>query len=40
MNQVQGSMSEVDSLYEDVKLLNKHSVSTTRQLDQIVKEVN
>lgn len=39
MDQVQGSMSEVVSLYEDIKLLNKHSVSTTKQLDQIVKEV-
>lgn len=40
MDQVQGSMSEVESLYEDIKLLNTQSVSTTRQLDQIIKEVN
>lgn len=39
MNQIQGSNSEVTSLYQDIKLLNEQTAVTTRHLDKIVKKV-
>lgn len=38
MNQIQGSNSEVNTLYEDIKLLNKQTALTTNHLDDLIKE--
>ncbi len=38
INQIQGSNSEVNALYEDIKLLNKPTVLTTNHLDDLIRE--
>ncbi|RIO41785.1 ketopantoate reductase family protein, partial [Staphylococcus nepalensis] len=38
INQIQGSNSEVNALYEDIKLLNRPTVLTTNHLDDLIRE--
>ena len=39
MNQIQGSNSEVNALYKDIKLLNKQTALTTNYLDEMIIEL-